>query len=152
MKWWMVRSGGKMFALGRGQTTAVTYLLSTAMDHSEYLRKYRKRWYSRWIHLWADARWWNCVERTPESLEYVDHGRWFYRHGSGWTQPRSVSGILFWKFSLNAYIDLHSIPLGYWSVPITANDTNFTTSVAPYTPGAWPYLLSWYIDIQDSCH
>lgn len=43
MKWWMVRSGGKMFALGRGQTTAVTYLLSTAMDHSEYLRKYRKR-------------------------------------------------------------------------------------------------------------
>ncbi|KDQ59273.1 glycoside hydrolase family 5 protein [Jaapia argillacea MUCL 33604] len=33
------------------------------------------------------------------------------------------------------------IPLGYWSVPITSADTNFTTSVAPYIPGAWPYLL-----------
>ncbi len=31
--------------------------------------------------------------------------------------------------------------LGYWSVPITSADTNFTTSVNPYIPGAWPYLL-----------
>ncbi|KAI0722610.1 glycoside hydrolase [Earliella scabrosa] len=31
--------------------------------------------------------------------------------------------------------------IGYWSVPITSADTNFTTSVDPYIPGAWPYLL-----------
>ena len=31
--------------------------------------------------------------------------------------------------------------LGYWSVPITTADTNYTTSVEPYVPGAWPYLL-----------
>lgn len=33
------------------------------------------------------------------------------------------------------------IPLGYWSVPLTAADTNQSTSVAPFTPGAWPYFL-----------
>ncbi|KAG6908345.1 hypothetical protein DXG01_005256 [Tephrocybe rancida] len=33
------------------------------------------------------------------------------------------------------------IPLGYWSVPLTPSDTDGSTSVAPYTPGAWPYLL-----------
>ncbi|KAJ7227170.1 glycoside hydrolase family 5 protein, partial [Mycena pura] len=33
------------------------------------------------------------------------------------------------------------IPVGYWSVPLTSADTNQSTSVAPYTPGAWPYLL-----------
>ncbi|KAJ7127012.1 glycoside hydrolase family 5 protein [Mycena epipterygia] len=33
------------------------------------------------------------------------------------------------------------IPLGYWSVPLTSADTNGSTSVAPYTTGAWPYLL-----------
>ncbi|PCH42165.1 glycoside hydrolase family 5 protein [Wolfiporia cocos MD-104 SS10] len=33
------------------------------------------------------------------------------------------------------------IPLGYWSVPITSVDTNYSTSVAPYITGAWPYLL-----------
>lgn len=33
------------------------------------------------------------------------------------------------------------IPLGYWSVPLTSADTNQSTSVAPYTPGAWPYFL-----------
>lgn len=31
--------------------------------------------------------------------------------------------------------------IGYWSVPITSADTNYTTSVDPYIPGAWPYLL-----------
>jgi glucan 1,3-beta-glucosidase len=36
---------------------------------------------------------------------------------------------------------LSSIPVGYWSVPLTPSDTNYTTSVVPYTPGAWPYLL-----------
>lgn len=40
----------------------------------------------------------------------------------------------------NTYV-LSRIPLGYWSVPITSNDTNFNTSVSPYIPGAWPYLL-----------
>ncbi|KAJ7494713.1 glycoside hydrolase family 5 protein [Mycena galericulata] len=33
------------------------------------------------------------------------------------------------------------IPVGFWSVPLTAADTNGSTSVAPYTSGAWPYLL-----------
>ncbi|KAJ6494809.1 glycoside hydrolase family 5 protein [Mycena vitilis] len=33
------------------------------------------------------------------------------------------------------------IPVGYWSVPLTSSDTNGSTSAAPYTPGAWPYLL-----------
>ncbi|OSD06598.1 glycoside hydrolase family 5 protein [Trametes coccinea BRFM310] len=31
--------------------------------------------------------------------------------------------------------------LGYWSVPITSEYTNYTTSVSPYIAGAWPYLL-----------
>lgn len=31
--------------------------------------------------------------------------------------------------------------LGYWSIPITSADTNYTTNVDPYVPGAWPYLL-----------
>ncbi|KAI0635955.1 glycoside hydrolase [Trametes polyzona] len=31
--------------------------------------------------------------------------------------------------------------VGYWSVPLTSADTNYSTSVAPYVPGAWPYLL-----------
>ncbi|KAH8826615.1 glycoside hydrolase family 5 protein [Flagelloscypha sp. PMI_526] len=33
------------------------------------------------------------------------------------------------------------IPLGYWSVPLTSNDTKTSTSVDPYLPGAWPYFL-----------
>ncbi|KAJ6505985.1 glycoside hydrolase family 5 protein [Mycena vulgaris] len=33
------------------------------------------------------------------------------------------------------------IPYGYWSVPLTSADTGGSTSVAPYTAGAWPYLL-----------
>ncbi|KIY44033.1 glycoside hydrolase [Fistulina hepatica ATCC 64428] len=33
------------------------------------------------------------------------------------------------------------VPLGYWSVPLTSADTNYTTSVAPFIAGAWPYLL-----------
>ncbi|OCH95383.1 glycoside hydrolase [Obba rivulosa] len=33
------------------------------------------------------------------------------------------------------------IPVGYWSVPITSADTNSSTSVSPYVPGAWPYVL-----------
>jgi len=33
------------------------------------------------------------------------------------------------------------LPFGYWSVPITSADTNYTTSVSPYVAGAWPYLL-----------
>jgi glucan 1,3-beta-glucosidase len=35
----------------------------------------------------------------------------------------------------------HRIPLGYWSIPLTPSDTNYTTSVSPYVPGAWPYFL-----------
>lgn len=31
--------------------------------------------------------------------------------------------------------------IGYWSIPITSADTNHTTNVDPYVPGAWPYLL-----------
>ncbi|KAJ3557382.1 hypothetical protein NM688_g1502 [Phlebia brevispora] len=31
--------------------------------------------------------------------------------------------------------------VGYWSVPLTSSDTQYNTSVAPYIPGAWPYLL-----------
>jgi glucan 1,3-beta-glucosidase len=31
--------------------------------------------------------------------------------------------------------------IGYWSIPLTSADTNHTTSVDPYVPGAWPYLL-----------
>ncbi|KAH9903048.1 glycoside hydrolase family 5 protein [Cubamyces lactineus] len=31
--------------------------------------------------------------------------------------------------------------IGYWSVPITSDYTNYTTSVSPYVAGAWPYLL-----------
>lgn len=31
--------------------------------------------------------------------------------------------------------------IGYWSVPLTSADTNYTTNVSPYISGAWPYLL-----------
>ncbi|KZT07815.1 glycoside hydrolase family 5 protein [Laetiporus sulphureus 93-53] len=34
------------------------------------------------------------------------------------------------------------LPIGYWSVPLTSADTDYTTSVAPYITGAWPYILS----------
>lgn len=34
-----------------------------------------------------------------------------------------------------------SMQIGYWSVPMTSADTNYTTNVDPYVPGAWPYLL-----------
>ena len=34
-----------------------------------------------------------------------------------------------------------SMQIGYWSIPITTADTNYTTVVDPYVPGAWPYLL-----------
>ena len=37
--------------------------------------------------------------------------------------------------------ELHRIPLGYWSVPLPASATNTSTSISPYIPGAWPYLL-----------
>ncbi|KAJ7066941.1 glycoside hydrolase family 5 protein [Mycena amicta] len=33
------------------------------------------------------------------------------------------------------------IPLGYWAVPLTSSDTSGSTSTAPYTTGAWTYLL-----------
>ncbi|PPQ76324.1 hypothetical protein CVT24_008383 [Panaeolus cyanescens] len=33
------------------------------------------------------------------------------------------------------------IPIGYWSIPLTSSGTSTSTSPAPYTPGAWPYLL-----------
>ncbi|KIK63051.1 glycoside hydrolase family 5 protein [Collybiopsis luxurians FD-317 M1] len=33
------------------------------------------------------------------------------------------------------------IPLGYWSVPLPSSATNTSTSISPYIPGAWPYLL-----------
>jgi glucan 1,3-beta-glucosidase len=38
-------------------------------------------------------------------------------------------------------IPINSIPIGYWSIPLTSSDTNTSTSTAPYNPGAWPYLL-----------
>jgi len=31
--------------------------------------------------------------------------------------------------------------LGYWSIPLTSKDTNLSTAVSPYIPGAWPYFL-----------
>jgi glucan 1,3-beta-glucosidase len=34
-----------------------------------------------------------------------------------------------------------SIPVGYWSVPLTSADTKYTTDPSPYIPGAWPYLV-----------
>jgi glucan 1,3-beta-glucosidase len=34
-----------------------------------------------------------------------------------------------------------SIPIGYWSVPITSADTNYSTDPSPYIPGAWPYFI-----------
>lgn len=33
------------------------------------------------------------------------------------------------------------IPFPYWSVPLTAADTNVSTSTDPYIPGSYPYLL-----------
>jgi glucan 1,3-beta-glucosidase len=31
--------------------------------------------------------------------------------------------------------------LGYWSIPLTSNDTKLSTNVSPYISGAWPYFL-----------
>ena len=39
-------------------------------------------------------------------------------------------------YHLSICLNPSSIPLGYWSVPM-----NDSVSVAPYTPGAWPYFL-----------
>jgi glucan 1,3-beta-glucosidase len=36
---------------------------------------------------------------------------------------------------------LYRIPIGYWSVPITSADTNHSTDITPYIPGAWPFFL-----------
>ncbi|KIM39880.1 glycoside hydrolase family 5 protein [Hebeloma cylindrosporum] len=33
------------------------------------------------------------------------------------------------------------IPIGYWSIPLTASDTSTSTSTAPYVQGAWAYFL-----------
>ncbi|KDR76186.1 hypothetical protein GALMADRAFT_67855 [Galerina marginata CBS 339.88] len=33
------------------------------------------------------------------------------------------------------------IPIGYWSIPLGPGDTSTSTSTAPYTTGAWTYLL-----------
>lgn len=33
------------------------------------------------------------------------------------------------------------LPIGYWSVPIDQSETQYNTSVSPYIPGAWPYIL-----------
>ena len=33
------------------------------------------------------------------------------------------------------------IPLGYWSIPLASVDTNLSTDVSPYIPGAWPYFV-----------
>ena len=35
----------------------------------------------------------------------------------------------------------NSIPIGYWSIPVTSADTNTSTSIEPFIPGAWKYLL-----------
>lgn len=43
--------------------------------------------------------------------------------------------------STNAVFMHARIPVGYWSVPITSADTNYSTDVSPYIAGAWPYLL-----------
>ena len=42
---------------------------------------------------------------------------------------------------LNIVTDFSRMQIGYWSVPLTSANTNYTTSVDPYVPGAWPYLL-----------
>ncbi|KAG5642576.1 hypothetical protein DXG03_002527 [Asterophora parasitica] len=42
---------------------------------------------------------------------------------------------------ITAGIGFEEVPLGYWSVPLTSSDTNGSTIVAPYIPGAWKYLL-----------
>lgn len=36
---------------------------------------------------------------------------------------------------------MFSMQIGYWSVPLTSSDTNYTTNVDPFIPGAWPHLL-----------
>lgn len=31
--------------------------------------------------------------------------------------------------------------MGYWSIPLTSQDTKLSTDVSPYIPGAWPYFV-----------
>ena len=31
--------------------------------------------------------------------------------------------------------------MGYWSIPLTSEDTKVSTDASPYIPGAWPYFL-----------
>lgn len=35
----------------------------------------------------------------------------------------------------------HSIPIGYWSIPLTSSDTKESTDSSPYVTGAWDFLL-----------
>lgn len=38
-------------------------------------------------------------------------------------------------------INFVRIPIGYWSIPLTASDTSESTSSAPFVIGAWSYFL-----------
>lgn len=54
-----------------------------------------------------------------------------------------ISIFIFQAYTSCSSLDLFmlSIPIGYWSIPLTSSDTNQTTSVGPYIPGAWPFFL-----------
>lgn len=61
---------------------------------------------------------------------------------AGLNHVRSVRSVFCSRGSLTeSHVHTNRIPLGYWSVPLTSSNTNTSTSVAPYTPGAWTYLL-----------
>jgi glucan 1,3-beta-glucosidase len=60
---------------------------------------------------------------------------------AGLNHVRSVCIRVHSKLFTKSQVHTHRIPLGYWSVPLTPSDTNTSTSVGPYTPGAWTYLL-----------
>jgi glucan 1,3-beta-glucosidase len=45
------------------------------------------------------------------------------------------------RWDLLLTINICRIPIGYWSIPLTASDTSTSTSTAPYIEGAWTYFL-----------
>lgn len=45
------------------------------------------------------------------------------------------------RWDLLLTINICRIPIGYWSIPLTASDTSTSTSTAPYIKGAWTYFL-----------
>ncbi|RXW25484.1 hypothetical protein EST38_g326 [Candolleomyces aberdarensis] len=70
-----------------------------------------------------------------ELMDRADAERLLLDHWESWITEDDFIAIR------EAGLNHVRIPLGYWSVPLTSDDTSESTSPDPYVPGAWTYLL-----------